>query len=442
VGVVDPTAARPRGSALGRRAGWGFIDQALSSLTNFGLSIFVAATVSAEQFGTFALVFGAYSAILGVSAGLTSIPLTVRFSAAVGDRLAQAERASLGAALGLGLLGSVGFYVAALIVGGSGAGALVAMGVVLPGLLTQDTWRYVFMARGRPIMAAANDGCWALFQVAGLGSLILFARVSVPSLLLVWGGAATAAAVVAVWQAGARPAPRLGPRWLRTQWDLASRYAIETAAIRVGPFLMLAGIGAVAGVRVVGALRGAQLLVMTLPNLLFTGVGFVAVPEGVRLVESHPRQVPRVVRTVSAGAMIATSIWCAIAIGGSWLIGRQVLGDTWPLARPLLVVTSIAVLCTGLGLGPNLGLWILADARRSVRVRVVSSLLAFSAVPAAATSGASGAALAITVAAALSAVLWWWQFRRRQRSAPGHVEDQQDSLAISSTSSLKPARLA
>src|SRR2546421_1527573 len=241
--AVETTTARRRESVLGRRAGWGFIDQALSSLTNFGLSIFVAATVSAHQFGTFALIFGAYSAILGVSAGLTSIPLTVRFSAAVGDRLAQAERASLGAALGLGLLGSVGFYVAALIVGGSGAGALVAMGVVLPGLLTQDTWRYVFMARRRPILAAANDGCWALLQIVGLGSLLLFAHVSVPSLLLVWGGAATAAAMIAVWQAGARPALLRGPRWVKTHWDLASRYAIETSAIRVGPFLMMVGVG-------------------------------------------------------------------------------------------------------------------------------------------------------------------------------------------------------
>src|SRR5436305_8510351 len=246
-GMADHSAL----GALGRRASWGLIDQGLSSLTNFGLSIFVAATVTAEQFGTFALIWGAYSAILGVSAGLTSIPLTIRFSAAAGDRLARAERASLGAALGLGLLGSVGFCLAGLMVGGSAAGALVAMGVVLPGLLTQDTWRYVFMARGRPILAAANDGCWALLQTVGLGSLLLFAHVSVPSLVLLWGGAATAAAVIAVWQAGARPALLRGPRWLRSQWELASLYAIETAAIRVGPFLMVAGIGAVAGVRVV-----------------------------------------------------------------------------------------------------------------------------------------------------------------------------------------------
>jgi hypothetical protein len=424
-------AAPPKWGTLGRRAGWGFLDQALSSLTNFGIGIVVAATVSTEQFGTFALIFGAYSATIGVSAGLTSVPLTVRYSATVGESLAHAERAAVGAALGLGLLCSAGFFASAGIVGGRAAGSLVAMGAVLPGLLTQDTWRYVFMARGRPAQAAANDGCWAVLQIVGMAALLLFASASVPSLLLVWGGAATGAAIVGAWQAGAAPALRRAPRWLKSQWDLAARYAIETCATRVGPFLMLVGVSAVAGVKTVGALRGAQLLVATLPNLLFTGIGFVAVPEGVRLLESHPLKLPRVVRTVSAGAIAATMLWCAIAIGGSFLFGREVLGATWPLARPLLVLTGIGVICTGLSLGPAVGLWILADARRSVRVRVVSSLLAFAAAPAAAAGGARGAVLAITITAALSAALWWWQFIRRQRIAPVRLEDQRDSLAVS-----------
>lgn len=418
------------GSTVSGRAGWGLVDQSLSSLTNFGIGILAAASMGAQQFGTFALIFGAYTAITGVSAGLTSVPLTIRFSAAAGDRLTHASRASVGAALGLGVLAAIGFIAAAVIVGGSTASSLLAMGLVLPGLLTQDTWRYVFMARGRPVLAAANDGCWAVLQLIGLLSLILLTRVTVSSLVLVWGGAATAAAAFGVWQAGIWPAIRRGPCWLKTQWDLAARYAIETAAIRMGPFLVLAGVGAVAGVKAVGALRGAQLLVATLPNLLFTGIGFVAVPEGVRLVEAHRSGLARVVRTVSAVAVFATLAWCAVAIGGSLLFGRQLLGQTWSLARPLLVVTSIGVVCTGLALGPNLGLWILADARRSVRVRVISSLLAFAALPAAVIDGARGAALAITVTAALSAVMWWSQFLRRQRTARGRVADQRESLGI------------
>jgi hypothetical protein len=57
--VLEAAAVVFRHTAVSRRAGWGFADQALSSLTNFGLGIFVAATVSAEQFGTFALIYGA-----------------------------------------------------------------------------------------------------------------------------------------------------------------------------------------------------------------------------------------------------------------------------------------------------------------------------------------------------------------------------------------------
>jgi hypothetical protein len=427
-----------RRNALNRRAGWGFIDQALSSLTNFGLSMFVAATVSAEQFGTFALIYGAYGAILSVSAGLTSFPLSVRFSAAVGTRLAWAERASVGAALGLGLLCSIGFFGAALIVGGKIAESLVAMGAVLPGLLAQDTWRYVFMTRGRSILAAANDGCWALAQLVGLICLLLFSRVSVPSLVMVWGGSATAAAAFAVWQARAWPAIRRGPNWLKTHWDLGWRYAIESSATRMLPFLMIVGVGAVAGVTTLGALRGASLLVATVPNFLYAGINFAALPEGVRLVKSQPVQLPRLVRAVSVGLMFATSIWCVVAIGGSSLVGRWVLGDTWPLARPLLVVTAVGVLCSALTAGPSLGLWSLADARRTVRLRVVSSLLAFSAVPAAVAGGALGAALAITVASGLSALLWWWQFLRRLRIAPDRSGDQRNSLAGSTRVKAEP----
>ena len=54
-----------RPMALVRRTGWGVADQVLSSLTNFGLSVVVARAVGPAGFGSFTLVFTAFTTALG-----------------------------------------------------------------------------------------------------------------------------------------------------------------------------------------------------------------------------------------------------------------------------------------------------------------------------------------------------------------------------------------
>ena len=63
-----------------RRIGWGLADQAVSSLTNFAVSIYVARTLGAEQFGAFSLAYVTYGFALNASRGLSTDPLMVRFS--------------------------------------------------------------------------------------------------------------------------------------------------------------------------------------------------------------------------------------------------------------------------------------------------------------------------------------------------------------------------
>ena len=58
-------------------------------------------------------------------------------------------------ALALGAVAGVVSLVVGLALGGGVGRALVALGVVLPGLLVQDAWRYVFFAAGRPAAASA-----------------------------------------------------------------------------------------------------------------------------------------------------------------------------------------------------------------------------------------------------------------------------------------------
>src|SRR3954452_10525059 len=90
-----------------RRAGWGFLDQALSSVSNFALSAFVAATVSATEVGSFTIAYAVYGVWAGVSGGLTSIPLTIRYSAAPPEQSRRATRAAVGAALVIGTVGGL-----------------------------------------------------------------------------------------------------------------------------------------------------------------------------------------------------------------------------------------------------------------------------------------------------------------------------------------------
>ena len=64
----------------GRRLSWGVADQAVSSLTNFAVSIYVARTLGAVQFGAFSLAYVTYSFVLNASRGVATEPLMVRFS--------------------------------------------------------------------------------------------------------------------------------------------------------------------------------------------------------------------------------------------------------------------------------------------------------------------------------------------------------------------------
>src|SRR3954447_10215801 len=235
--------ARRLPSGLARRAGWGFADQLLSSLSNFALSAAVAATVSARDFGTFTLAYAVYNVCVGVSGGLASVPLVVRYSAAAPTTFRAAARASVGTALVIGALAGAACVLVAALTDSALAGPLLALGLTLPGLCTQDAWRYSFATGGRPARAAANDGAWLLLQALAIVALLLAGSVSATSMVLAWGGAAAAAAALGCVQHGALPAPLEMRAWLREQRQLGPRYAAEAVLHRSSAWVALAVIG-------------------------------------------------------------------------------------------------------------------------------------------------------------------------------------------------------
>lgn len=437
--AVAPAQADRGGtvSNIARRVSWGLLDQVLSSGSNFALSAFVAATVSATAFGAFTVVYAVYGLCVGLSAGLASIPLVVRYSAGSPARYRAATRASVGTALGVGTLLALMCLAASLLTAPSVQGPLRALGVTLPGLLTQDAWRYSFVTGGRPAKAAANDGLWVALQLMGIAALLADGAVSASSMVLVWGGSASAAAVLGCWQAGLIPAPNRAPRWLREQRAFTWRYAGEAVVHRSGWWLAVAFVGAVAGLRVTGAVRGAMLILGGPLNLLFIGATFAFVSESVRLVHRSPALLPAAMRSLSAVTTAAAVAWCAIVLALPDAVGSRVLGATWHQAKPLLPLLVAFIVALATSMGATQGMLALGAAKRSLFTQVVCLGIDASTMTAGALiAGARGAVIAVGFAAVFRTVLAWVQFRRalREPIRSGGVEPPDKVLTAAAAS--------
>ena len=75
----------------------------MSTLTNFLLSIYVARTLGAAQFGAFSLAYVTYGFAINTSRGLSIEPLLVRFSGTDLPTWRRAAAGSTGTALLVGL---------------------------------------------------------------------------------------------------------------------------------------------------------------------------------------------------------------------------------------------------------------------------------------------------------------------------------------------------
>ena len=91
------------------RLGWGVADQAVSSLSNFAIGLFVARSFGATGLGVFTLAFVTYSFVLNAARGAATDPLLVRFSGAPRPRWRQAASAATGTSFVVGAAGAIGF---------------------------------------------------------------------------------------------------------------------------------------------------------------------------------------------------------------------------------------------------------------------------------------------------------------------------------------------
>ena len=282
-----------RGAA--RRMGWGVADQGMSSLTNFAVNIYIAHELGAEAYGAFVLAFVTYHFALNASRGLVHRSADGQVQRHRLADLAPRRGSSTGTATVTGVVTGIIVLGVTPLLGGSTRMAFLALGLTLPGLLLQDSWRFAFFAHGRGALALVNDTVWAIALLAGFAVLRVTGHGTVFWVVFAWGASATFGAALGPLQA--RVVPRLSEtrQWLTTHWDLAPRYLAEGTLNSAAAQLVTYGIGLLVGLAAVGAVQAASLLMGPYMVMLW-GISLVLMPEAVRIRRRSPRHLPAPVR--------------------------------------------------------------------------------------------------------------------------------------------------
>ncbi len=393
-----------------RRLTWGLADQAVTSLVSFVVGIVVARSLGALEFGAFSLAWVTYGVVVNISRGLATDPLAVRFSGVDRPAWRTAVASSSGMAIVVGITTGAICAAVGAVLGGSIGAAFVALGIVLPGLMLQDSWRFAFFAAGQGGKAFVSDMTWALALVPLL--YLASQDASVTRFVLAWGGAGVFAALVSGVQAGVLPRVTRARHWLRDHRDLGLRYLTENVTLSGAYQLRMYGLGAFAGVAAVGTVRGAEMLLGPF-FIVLSGVGLVAVPEAARVLRRSARRL-RVFCLLLGGAQaVAALAWGLLLLfllPDKW--GHALLGEIWLTASALVLPATLSVAFAGFNTGAAAGLRALGVARRSLKAQLfASAFYLVGGVSGGAIGGALGSSWGAACATFCAAFVWWVTLR-------------------------------
>jgi O-antigen/teichoic acid export membrane protein len=397
----------------GSRLGWGAADQGMSSLTNFLLSVYVARTLGAVEFGAFSLVYVTYAFALNASRGLATDPFVVRFSGTDAPVWRRAVAQCTGTALVTGLATGACALVAGRLLGGTAGLGFIALGLTLPGLMLQDSWRYAFFSQGRGHHAFINDSVWAAVLIPSLAFLQVSGHTTVFWFVFAWGASAAVGAGLGILQTGVVPSLAGAGEWLSRHRDLASRYLAEGSASTASTQLRTYGFDLILGLAAVGYIQAAT-TVMGPFRIIFLGLGLFMVPEAVSLLRRSSRHMTLFCLAVSGGTALLGLAWgVALLVALPRGLGHLMLGSLWRPTYPLVLPMTLWVMGMGAVSGALVGLHALAAARRSLRAALVVAVLGMAcSLTGAKLAGAGGALWGSAAASWIGVLVSWGQLQR------------------------------
>lgn len=365
----------------------------------------MARFVTLEEFGRFALFFASYLLILGFLRGLVGEVLLVRSS-----ETNQGQDDQVRAAIAITVLVAGGFsliFVAIYFALGLSDPLLLSAALVLPGTLVQDTYRFAMFSQSKARAAFMNDLlAFTTFMVAIILVLLRNPEVKSWQLVLAWGFGYLLAALLVMHREDWEPDFLSGIAWFRENRGLGLRFGAEQITITGADQVLVYVVAALFGLGAAGVLRGGQAL-MGPVAILFMGTRMVTIPLARVLPVEKLWRMSLLLSGILGGVSLAWGVML------DWFpIGRLLLGDLWEKVNPYIDPFVIVLLGVGISSGAATGLRGLADARRSLKARLNSSLLIVG-------GGVGGfAALdfaagvkCLAVASVTASFGWWWQFR-------------------------------
>lgn len=394
------TRSTDGGQGFAHRVAWSVLSQGLSSMTNFGLTVLLALTVSVAELGKIVSVYSVYLLALTLSRSLTTDALV---AAADGSKVIDlpwhwARRRILA-------LSIAASAVATLIGAWLGVGGVTVplIALSMPALLLQDGLRNLAWANGRPNLAGLLDGAWL---GASVMMLLVMRGVRVEfdggSILFAWclGG-------VISWIVGRQLIERpcrggevagFRPDLLRYR-PMAHSQAIMAVAVNMGPVVVALTVSPT-----MAAVAKAALLPVTPVLSLFGGLRVVTLPAIRKAIDGG--QAAGFTSLIVGGSSIVAAVGGFVSIQVVRMFPAEQLGESISLVLPYL--SWIGLICIMYVAGQQL-----ADAtalagrhavvgRRGFAVAVEWGLL----IAGASIGGVEGLILGWTIGLAVATVAW------------------------------------
>ena len=338
-------------------------DQVMSSVSNILAVVLVARTLSADEFGTFALGYTMLTVVLGLSRSYFGTRVAL-----AGDRdtAPQVTAGLLGAVAILSPLAIVVVLVTSLLAAGAESWqVLVVVALATPVVCLQDIVRFGSVAGGRPLVALISDSLWVAIMAA---PLILGLTLSIAQVMLIWLGSGVVALIVGLLLFRVIPRIREGMVQLRQRHRVGEAVTYSILLGSLSFFLVLLLASRLIDPAAAGSLRGASTALGPV-SVLWSYAAIGLIPLLVRRSRSLDLRFCALTALGMAGVTIA---WGAVLLVVPSSIGSAFFGESWTGIRSILPWTIAEYVVGCVAVAAVQGLKVRGCSRQIVRSKVPS----------------------------------------------------------------------